>query len=348
MAANSTHPTIASMAKECLDRFFESLELLKVANSRNSAQYWTSLLNQLGRFQIWSSNIGVFADLHASLDYRLRDVTDVQDQILQLLISINDCLQQGKHRPSISIYTAHSFSVQEDCQVEPQAWVACNLEIAAGDFNEMKVAIQESIDWLHRLSNSIRKASSYGQNERAKNFPLTNPDDPTSKDLTPRWIELYSEIVKREFPGLAGNLRSRLARSIVLRRKRIMYRQSRNKRWAIQQESYLRKDPKKMVVPQIAPNTAPSSAQDSLKTKPLTQRSYAYSQLTATTLQPERLMRLKAHSSMSSALTTPLSKQYQIVIPPPPCAARVGEDFVCNYCCTILKCVEGLNANKWS
>jgi hypothetical protein len=85
---------IAGKAKECLDLFFDCLELLKAGNS---AQYWTSLLDQLGRFQIWSSNIGVFADLHASLDYRLREVSDVRDLILRLLTSIDDCLRQCKH-----------------------------------------------------------------------------------------------------------------------------------------------------------------------------------------------------------------------------------------------------------
>jgi hypothetical protein len=251
------------------------------------------------------------------------------------------------------VYPAHSVPVQEDCNVEPlaslgKAQVARGLDIAADDFNEANNAIQESIDWLHRLSNSIRKASSFGQNERAKKFPLTDPDDPTSADLTPQWINLYLGTINREFPALAENLRMRLARSIVLRRKRILYRQSRHQRWAIQQESYLRKAPEKIQVPLIAPKVTSDGSKKAPEVKPLAQRLYAPSRFTATTLQPERLKTTKVYSTVSSALTMPLRNQDEILIPPRPRAARTGKDFVCDYCCIILNCVEGLNANKWS
>jgi hypothetical protein len=248
---------------------------------------------------------------------------------------------------------SHSVPVQEDCHVEPlaspeKAQVARGLDIAADDFNEVNNEIQESIDWLHRLSNSIRKASSLGQNERAKKFPLTDPNDPTLTDLTPQWINLYLGTINREFPALAENLRMRLARSIVLRRKRMMYRQSRHQRWAIQQESYLRKAPEKTQVPQITPKATFASPKKAPEVKPLAKRLYAPSRLTATTLQPERLKTTKAYSTISSALTMPLRNQDKILIPPRPRAARTEKDFVCDYCCIILNCVEGLNADKWS
>lgn len=211
----------------------------------------------------------------------------------------------------------------------------------------MNNAVRESIDWLHRLSNSIRKASSFGQNERAKLMPLVGPDVRDSQDLTPQWTALYSGTIKREFPALAENLRSRLAQSIVLRRKRIMYRQSRNKRWKLQQESYLHQA-EKIDVPQAAPMVTFTEPKKEPGVKlPITHMD-THSQLSATTLQPARLEKTKAHSTISSALTRPLRTQDQNLVPPPPREAMLGKDFVCNYCCIILKCVEGLNVQKWT
>lgn len=92
MAANSSGSAIAVKAKECLELFFDGLDMLKVGHSAQ----WNSLLDQLGRFQIWSANLGVFADVHASLDYRLREVSDVQNLIIQLLTSVEDGLRQCK------------------------------------------------------------------------------------------------------------------------------------------------------------------------------------------------------------------------------------------------------------
>lgn len=94
MAAKKVSAHIFGRAEECNALFSDCLELL---SERNNTPHWTSLLDQLGRFRIWCSNIGVFAELHASLDYRLRDVSYIRDLIVQLLASIRDCLGQSEY-----------------------------------------------------------------------------------------------------------------------------------------------------------------------------------------------------------------------------------------------------------
>jgi hypothetical protein len=91
MADLSGVSEIAITSRECLELFFAGLSLLE---ADGIVQLWNSLLDRLGRFQIWASNLGVFADVHASLDYRLRDVKDVRVLILQLLSSIKESLHQ--------------------------------------------------------------------------------------------------------------------------------------------------------------------------------------------------------------------------------------------------------------
>lgn len=52
------------------------------------------LQNELGRFNLWAGNIGVFAPLQASLDFRLIDVPDISAQFLRQLDTLSITLTQ--------------------------------------------------------------------------------------------------------------------------------------------------------------------------------------------------------------------------------------------------------------
>ncbi|KAI9642070.1 hypothetical protein NHQ30_009941 [Ciborinia camelliae] len=197
----------------------------------------------------------------------------------------------------VSIYecffiSAHVIAVHEDFGKSREDYEA--KEYGFEDFDEMKTAIQESIDWLHRLSSSVRAASSSGENKGAKDFPLlADPEDADSEDLTPRLIDFYSEIVKREFPALTEVFRKRLAQSIVLRRKRILYRKSTHEIWAMQQDTNLRNSSQKLQPPQTTPKESFSSDNERKMGKPAVQVNAAGTKFTGPVLQPERLEGIK-------------------------------------------------------
>ena len=82
METQESHPiktrTTVSLSEECivlLDKFSEY------------RPQWTE--DQLARFNIWSTSLGVFENGHASIDYRLRDHPDV----LNLVVSQLDVLR---------------------------------------------------------------------------------------------------------------------------------------------------------------------------------------------------------------------------------------------------------------
>ena len=52
--------------------------------------------DQLGRFRIWAKNIGVFAEGHASLDYRLRDSAEVRLLMVDQLETLQNSVQRGE------------------------------------------------------------------------------------------------------------------------------------------------------------------------------------------------------------------------------------------------------------
>lgn len=87
--------TIAERAEECRDLLIESADLMHGYN--DGGTHWAKLRDLSGRFNIWASNMGVFAALHASLDYRLRDLEDMKELILEHLENMVDGLARCKN-----------------------------------------------------------------------------------------------------------------------------------------------------------------------------------------------------------------------------------------------------------
>lgn len=57
--------------------------------------------DQLGRFKIWGSNIGAFQPRtkRSSLEYRLRDASQIRQQVLRLLDDIQESLNESNYNP---------------------------------------------------------------------------------------------------------------------------------------------------------------------------------------------------------------------------------------------------------
>ncbi|KAF4539972.1 Tetratricopeptide-like helical protein [Lasiodiplodia theobromae] len=88
------HPRIAAQAKAVADCFHLLVDVgLDDENLQKSES--TDMDDQLARFNIWASNIGVFASGHASLDYRLRDSPEAKTLMIQLLEGLQWFLKRG-------------------------------------------------------------------------------------------------------------------------------------------------------------------------------------------------------------------------------------------------------------
>lgn len=82
--------TIAHAAQFCLESFDDCLVIAESLGPKELAL----IQNQLGRFSLWMSNIGVFALDRASIDYRLRDVPDTHRLVKGLVEVLNGNLQK--------------------------------------------------------------------------------------------------------------------------------------------------------------------------------------------------------------------------------------------------------------
>jgi hypothetical protein len=96
--------TITEIAEACLVSFNKCLELFTIL----PPQQQSAVEDQLGRFSIWTANIGVFETYRASLDYRLRGVADVQRLVRGLLRTLNEHIQDCERRFDDDVYSSCS------------------------------------------------------------------------------------------------------------------------------------------------------------------------------------------------------------------------------------------------
>ncbi|KAM6484223.1 hypothetical protein HDV62DRAFT_315358 [Trichoderma sp. SZMC 28011] len=337
--------TIRERATTCVDLFSQAILLL--AQTESSEDH-NSLLDEFSRFKLWTSNIGVFADLHSSLDYRLRDFNDIKDSFIRQLITVESRLQQLLDATQQDLAKS-PIKEDEDEDLGTSTPITSTTAAIFQDWNntQLSQSIHQSIDWLHRLSNLVRKASFANQHKRADKFILKDEDD---NDMSDTLTDYYTKLIKREFSGLQDTLVQRLAASMLTRRRRIMYRRSQQQRWKIPQ---VEPKTKTLELASTQLMSTPLGPNVSLKNeKVLVSKpegiATAPSRLTATTIDTNIRRRVSAPSGISKGSTAPLNEQSQLLIPPPPKGANFGEDFVCDYCCLILSSKIALNRNVWA
>lgn len=220
------------------------------------------------------------------------------------------------------------------------------------DIVDLVQSIHVTIDWLHRLSNLVRKASFGSQNQRAARFPL---EDEVGNDITESLAEIFKHLIKRECCDISDQILDRLAQTMITRRRRVLYRRSRQKRWALQQEAYRPRhlDPPTQLVPleeadESVEDREGSEVTEDVKLEPENRVQAAPSRLTVTTLDQQKYRQLAAPSRISRATTAQFQHNEKLLVPPPPILAKEGREFVCDYCCLILPCSEAANQETWA
>lgn len=216
---------------------------------------------------------------------------------------------------------------------------------------------------MHRLANVIRRASIYRQNAKAAGLPLK---DALGGDAEAALKTLFEYWIKRDFPAMspaelatenptvADPFMSRLATTMLLRRRRILYRRSRQVKLALHTAKPTSKHAP--IVPLIRSGlgtsemTGASPAQTHEHILPVLAPSVAASMPnTATTLDPVTYRREAAKpSKVSLARTVTISKSNKDMIPLPPRIGVGALEFVCPYCCLILPAKDADDKTVWA
>jgi len=95
-APNQSMAEISASAKACLD-VFTTCHTLRAQSRTLDPGVTHALWDQYERMKLWASNIGVFAELHASLDYRIREHDDLKRTLVGHLDIIENRLESRRH-----------------------------------------------------------------------------------------------------------------------------------------------------------------------------------------------------------------------------------------------------------
>lgn len=183
-------------------------------------------------------------------------------------------------------------------------------------------AIAGEINLLYRLSNTIRRASRESQNLKAAGSYHILDDD--GNDSEPMLQEIFANYICGRFPSIHDNLRQRLASSMVLRRRRILYRRRRYGESPIRVNKTITQP--KIQIPQTQrqgpvildlTNEGAEAAESTvgLAQAKSTVRSLAVS---ATTLAVDNYKKALTPSVISATKTVALGSHEDLVFPPAP------------------------------
>ncbi|KAI1636334.1 hypothetical protein F4809DRAFT_650603 [Biscogniauxia mediterranea] len=275
-------PTVAGCAQLCFKSFQECLDKAASIHSRE-----LSLVeDQLARFSLWTANISVFAPSRGSLDHRLREAPDVQDVGCSQIID------------SLSPRTSGGL-----------------LSTVDEKFDQALRGIASEISLLHRFSNTIRRASKESQNHKAAEaFQIR---DEHGNNVESFLKELFANHIRDRFPRVSDSIRQRLADSMLLRRKRILYRRSRYGKTSIrpQEVSYQPAITRPQAQPAMNLPREPSKPQVTVAPSQSAIQSVAQ---TATTLSPESFQKASSPSVISTSKTVALSGHEHLRFPSAP------------------------------
>ncbi|PGG96607.1 hypothetical protein AJ80_09808 [Polytolypa hystricis UAMH7299] len=277
--------SISDSSRLCLSSFARCLEQTTPYPLEHAL-----IENQRGRFSLWASNIGVFGPGRGSLDYRLREVDHVHRLVEGLLESLNGLVETCISH-TISLQPPKDSSVSDD------------------EFADLKEryrhAVQkcsEEIRLLYQLSNSIRKASREAQTLRADS--TYEIKDSEGKNIEEIIKFRFTQNLRDQFRHCSENLLERIATTMLLRRKRILYR------WRYAPTRLPKSAPEPKIQNHI-PQVHDKVERRTTTSKPT--QSVMKSQV-ATELDPKKLENLSAPSVVSGK-TIPVSSHDDLVFP---------------------------------
>ncbi len=91
-------PTVQQISIDCFESFQKLLDLSsEVSDSDISHNILPFVRHELGRLRIWAAEGGVLQSGHGSLDHQLREVPEVEHQVVRMLSELKEVLQEGLH-----------------------------------------------------------------------------------------------------------------------------------------------------------------------------------------------------------------------------------------------------------
>ena len=189
-------------ARPCLEKFKGIVALLKAGSVDVDTRGISSWEDELGRFRMWTANIGAHRQDSSSLNYRLRDDSRIRNRLSELLIQLQELLQEtlrflvdgGKEHDDPE--DDETFSDDTEPPIRRQHGFVTRLMDSLFE-TSMLIRKPAQSDFLHGGCSTEAKA--YESFDR--------------------------DVIQTKYPDASQILKTRLVRAMFQRRRYLMYRE---------------------------------------------------------------------------------------------------------------------------
>jgi Heterokaryon incompatibility protein (HET) len=212
MSSNGA-PNVRARSKRCLEN-------LEAFNDRFSGRSQDIAGKLLQRFNDWIDGIGVLAEYHHSLDYRLREAPKLAGALIDMLEVLEFQIRRGRHVPSCSSafhFADHPAMIAQEMKSE---YPTDDMPVKA------LVSVDDTLGWLHRFSLIVRNSIARDPFSRAARFTPGESEVKMLAELASALREILAVF------SIGSNLTDRLVDAVDLRRKYFLYCQSHQEKLA--------------------------------------------------------------------------------------------------------------------
>ncbi|CAG1973690.1 unnamed protein product [Fusarium graminearum] len=207
--------SIADSVRNCLNDFevIRKADLLEASTAdRNAA---LEIREEETRFKIWSGNMGAHSEGRRSLQYRLRDASHLQKQVMSLLDELSELLGDaflivsGERIPWDRVEDDEEFPQDTESESDSEFGDMPGTEVA-----QIAQNVSDVVNCLLRLSVAIRNPAPH---DRFMSFSSSEASHYEPFDI---------QHVKNKFGEIEPFLADRLGKAISRRREYFKYRES--------------------------------------------------------------------------------------------------------------------------
>ena len=298
--------TIAAQIPNCSRSFRRLLSALADSEERYGSHLSLSVADQIGRFRVWTQNIGAHRRSgKSSLDYRLRDASHIKNRVIRYLKDLDSQLAEA-----ISITTGArtalddmSFGSDSDSGEDEDE------ESRPTELEQIFLDIEQIVTCLYRLSMAVRNPTPHDRYTKAASIDTS-------------FYEPFDiEHVRQKFPMAKEFLVSRLGKAISRRRQYLKYREL--------HRAKLAKPSQPLELQEIVlPDKSVISS-----TKLTETTASAFVERTSTKEADFEFADMRSESGATqTSYATSSGSTTKVRMPPTPKGAANGQPFECPYC----------------
>lgn len=209
--------SIATHVRKCLDTYKNACEAMDTAEAHIKRKLQPAVISdELGRFRLWSANVGAHRRSKGSLDYKLREASILRERVIDLLLNLESVLHEmieiitGARLPWEDFSDSES-DVSNDQSSRPEEETTTELEQLASNIAEINTC-------LMRLSMAIRNPAPHDQ--------FIN----STKIVVAHFETFDIDHVRGKYPNAKEYLVDRLGKAISRRRQYLRYREEHRKK----------------------------------------------------------------------------------------------------------------------